>query len=61
MLPFLNLTCVALPQRYCWLYNQHIPQKNLGHMTPAEKLKAYYLKNPDLFRKKPINHPGPDK
>jgi hypothetical protein len=43
------------------LYNQSIPQKNLGHVTPIAKLKEYYRMKPDLFQKKPTNHPGPDK
>ncbi len=47
-------------QRYLHLYNQHIPQKNLGHVTPLAKLKEYYRTKPALFQKRPINHPGPD-
>jgi transposase-like protein len=47
-------------QRYLHLYNQHIPQKNLGHVTPIAKLQEYYRIKPKLFQKKPINHPGPD-
>lgn len=47
-------------QRYLHLYNQFIPQKNLGHVTPIAKLKEYYRTQPELFQKKPANHPGPD-
>ena len=47
-------------QRYLHLYNQHIPQKNLGHVTPLAKLKEHYHTKPALFQKRPINHPGPD-
>lgn len=47
-------------QRYLHLYNQQIPQKNLGHVTPLAKLKEYYRTKPALFQKRPINHPGPD-
>ncbi len=44
--------------QYLHLYNQHIPQKNLGHVTPIAKLKEYYQIKPALFQKKPINLPG---
>lgn len=47
-------------QQYRHLYNHYIPQKNLGHVTPIDKLKEYYRVKPELFQKKPINHPGPD-
>ncbi|MEZ5577746.1 MAG: IS481 family transposase [Candidatus Competibacteraceae bacterium] len=48
-------------QKYLHLYNHHIPQKNLGHVTPVAKLQEYYWIKPALFQKKPINHPGPDR
>ncbi len=38
-------------QRYLHLYNHHIPQKNLGHVTPVAKLKEYYHNKPALFQK----------
>jgi len=47
-------------QQYRHLYNHYIPQKNLGHVTPVDKLKEYYRVKPELFQKKPINHPGLD-
>ena len=47
-------------QRYLHLYNQHTPQKNLGHVTLVAKLKEYCRANPALFQKRPIIHPGPD-
>jgi len=47
-------------QRYLHLYNQHIPKKNLGHVTPIAKLQEYYRIKPKTLSKKPINHPGPD-
>ena len=37
-------------QRYLHLYNHHIPQKNLGHVTPVAKLKEYYRTKPALFQ-----------
>ncbi|WP_299083014.1 IS481 family transposase [uncultured Paraglaciecola sp.] len=47
-------------QRYGLIYNQHIAQKALGHITPLDKLKEYYRSSPELFRIKPVNRPGPD-
>ena len=37
-------------QRYLHLYNHHIPQKNLGHVTPIAKLKDYYQLKSTLFK-----------
>ena len=31
---------------------QYIPQKNLGHVTPVDKLKEYHRVKPELFQKK---------
>ncbi|MFN4295147.1 MAG: hypothetical protein ACK4JD_13560, partial [Thermoflexales bacterium] len=47
-------------QRYAALYNQSIPQKALGHITPIQALKNWYAKRPDLFNKRVYNHTGPD-
>ena len=47
-------------QRYGYLYNQHIPQRALGHKTPVEALKVWQKTNPELFRKQVRNHAGPD-
>ncbi len=46
--------------RYAYLYNQHIPQRALTHKTPIEALKDWQKDRPELFRKKVINHAGPD-
>lgn len=46
--------------RYCHLYNQHIPQRALGHKTPVESLKTWQKQKPDLFKQRVCNHPGPD-
>jgi len=51
----------ATLQKSLHLYNHHIPQKNLSHVTPVAKLKEYHRTKPALFQKRPINHPGPDK
>lgn len=48
-------------EKYLHLYNQYIPQKNLGHVTPMTKLEEYYTIKPELFQKKPTNHPVPDR
>ena len=50
----------ATLHRYVWLYNQHLPQKNLNHQTPLQALKAWRESHPDLFVKAVRNHPGPD-
>jgi len=50
----------ATLERYRRLYNGQIPQKNLGARTPVEVLKSYYESNPDRFRRKPHNPPGPN-
>lgn len=46
--------------RFVWLYNQHLPQKNLGHETPVQALKRWQRTHPLLFSKAVFNHPGPD-
>jgi transposase InsO family protein len=46
--------------RYAWLYNQHLPQKAMGHRCPMEAMKQWYTEKPDLFAKQPRNLPGPD-
>lgn len=46
--------------RYVWLYNQHLPQKALGHETPVQALKRWQSSHPKLFLKQVRNHPGPD-
>jgi len=46
--------------RYAWLYNEHLPQKNLGHLTPLQALKRWQSSCPDLFVKNVRNRPGPD-
>ena len=46
--------------RYVKVYNQHIPQRALDHLSPIEKLKTWYRERPELFRKRPYNQPGLD-
>jgi len=45
---------------YCRLYNHHIPQKNLGHITPVQALKKWQQQEPNLFKKSVYNLTGPD-
>lgn len=39
-------------EEYLMLYNHHIVQKNLGHVSPMTKLRAWQQTNPELFTKK---------
>ncbi|MCK7499001.1 MAG: IS481 family transposase [Comamonadaceae bacterium] len=51
----------ATLQRFVWLYNEHLPQKALSHVTPVQALKRWRETHPSLFSKQVRNHPGPDK
>ncbi len=44
--------------RYLRIYNHHIPQKNIGHITPVEALKKWRETHPDLFKKLVYNLSG---
>jgi transposase-like protein len=48
------------PTQYLRIYNHHIPQKNLGHITPVEALKNWRKTHPDLFKKQVYNLTGLD-
>lgn len=48
----------ALP-RYAWLYNHHLPQKALEHISPIEAMKKWYAQKPQTFITKPRNRTGP--
>lgn len=45
---------------YCRIYNNNIPQKNLGHVPPVTALKNWQKTNPDIFKKSVYNLTGPD-
>ena len=45
---------------YCRVYNHHIPQKNLGHITPVQALKKWQKTKPELFKKSVYKLAGPD-
>ena len=47
-------------QCYLRTYNYHVPQKNIGHITPIAALKAWRKKRPELFKKNVYDHPRPD-
>ena len=46
--------------RYATLYNHHIPQRALGHLTPVDALEQWYKKRPALFISEVSNLPEPD-
>lgn len=45
---------------YNRLYNHHIPQRALGHLTPVQNLKDWYAQHPELFRKQVYDQSGLD-
>jgi transposase InsO family protein len=46
--------------RYAALYNHQFPQSALKSRTPLQAMKDWYAKRPDLFVKRPYDHPGCD-
>jgi len=46
--------------RYVSLYNQHIPQRALGHLAPVQALKNWQTSHPYLFHKKVYKQTGLD-
>jgi len=46
--------------RYQTLYNDHLPQKAIGHITPLQAMRIWQSKRPELFVKKPKNQAGLD-
>ena len=36
---------------YLTIYNYHIPQRNIDHLTPIQKFKEGYKKKPERFKK----------
>jgi len=36
---------------YLKIYNYHIPQRNIGHLTPIQKMKEWHKTSPELFKK----------
>ncbi|WP_165742317.1 integrase core domain-containing protein, partial [Candidatus Thiosymbion oneisti] len=48
-------------KRYVQVYNQHIPQKALGHIPPLQAMKNWSQKQPHLFKKRVYNLAGLDR
>ncbi|MDH4319022.1 MAG: hypothetical protein OEV64_11565, partial [Desulfobulbaceae bacterium] len=42
------------------IYNNHIPQRALGHISPVQALKKWKETHPHLFKKLVYNHTGFD-
>ena len=50
----------AMLWHYRRLYNNHIPQRAPGHITPVQKLKRWYEEQPELFCKLVYDQSGLD-
>ena len=46
--------------RYVALYNHRLPQSALKSKTPLQTMKDWYAVKPELFHKRPYDHPGCD-
>lgn len=51
---------LCIHDRQSSAYNEHLPQKGLGHHCPLKALKTWQQSHPHLFKKVVRNHPGPD-
>ncbi len=47
-------------ERYVKLYNDHLPQRALGHKTPLQALRAWRKDRPELFVRRSKNQTGLD-
>jgi transposase InsO family protein len=47
-------------ERYEKLYNDHLPQRALGHKTPLQAIRTWQTERPELFLKKRNNQAGLD-
>ncbi len=47
-------------ERYEKLYNEHLPQRVLGHQTPLQAIRAWCKDRPELFVRRPKNKTGLD-
>ena len=53
----------ALLTKYVWMYNHHLPQRALGHVSPIDAMQQWQEKKPELFKRPVntlINQPGLD-
>ena len=48
-------------ERYEKLYNEHLPQRVLGHKTPLQALRAGRKDRPERFVRRPKNQTGLDR
>ena len=48
-------------ERYAMLYNDHLPQKALGHNTPLQAMRTWREQKPELFVRNPKKQAGLDK
>lgn len=46
--------------RYVKVYDQHIPQRALGHISPIPAMKAWQEKHPESFKKRVYKRTGLD-
>lgn len=51
----------ATLNNYMLTYNNHIPQRSLGHISPVDALKSWREKKPELFLKRVYKQAGLDK
>ena len=47
-------------ERYVKLYNDHLPQRALGHQTPLQALRIWRKDRPEMFVRRPNNQAGLD-
>ena len=45
-------------ERYVKLYNDHLPQRALGHQTPLQALRIWRKDRPEMFVRRPNNQAG---
>ncbi|HHC74931.1 MAG TPA: IS481 family transposase, partial [Thiothrix sp.] len=45
---------------YLSIYNYHTPQRNIGHVTPIQKMKEWRKNKPELFKKNVYDLSGLD-
>ena len=54
-------TTILTGSDYLKVYNHHIPQRALNHLTPVQALKKWQVEKPDLFVKRVYKQPGLDR
>lgn len=47
-------------QRYARLYNDHVPQRPLGHRTPRQAMEQWRKNHPEIFVSRLKNQTGLD-